>query len=66
MLGGGADRTVEPPVMDALEAFYRQWVPADALLLSADVTNDNAKGEYYLTDVVELARKGGHPTIYRV
>lgn len=31
MLGGGADRTVEPPVMDALEAFYRQWVPADAL-----------------------------------
>ena len=35
-----------------------------ALLFSllADVTNDNAKGEYYLTDVVELARKGGHPT----
>jgi hypothetical protein len=31
MLGGGADHTVEPPVMDALEAFYRQWVPADAL-----------------------------------
>ena len=31
MLGGGADRTVEPPVMDALEAFYRQWVPGDAL-----------------------------------
>jgi bifunctional UDP-N-acetylglucosamine pyrophosphorylase/glucosamine-1-phosphate N-acetyltransferase len=30
--------------------------------LLADVTNDNAKGEYYLTDVVELARKGGHPT----
>ncbi|WP_293826478.1 bifunctional UDP-N-acetylglucosamine diphosphorylase/glucosamine-1-phosphate N-acetyltransferase GlmU [uncultured Brevundimonas sp.] len=35
-----------------------------ALLFSllADVKNDNAKGEYYLTDVVELARKGGHPT----
>jgi bifunctional UDP-N-acetylglucosamine pyrophosphorylase / glucosamine-1-phosphate N-acetyltransferase len=30
--------------------------------LLADVRNDNAKGEYYLTDVVELARKGGHPT----
>ena len=35
-----------------------------ALLFSllVDVRNDNAKGEYYLTDVVELARKGGHPT----
>ncbi|NBB63777.1 bifunctional UDP-N-acetylglucosamine diphosphorylase/glucosamine-1-phosphate N-acetyltransferase GlmU [Pseudomonas sp. ODNR1LW] len=35
-----------------------------ALLFSllADVKNDNAKGEYYLTDVVELARKAGHPT----
>lgn len=35
-----------------------------ALLFSllADVRDDNAKGEYYLTDVVELARKGGHPT----
>jgi len=35
-----------------------------ALLFSllADVTNENAKGEYYLTDVVELARKAGHPT----
>ena len=32
-----------------------------ALLFSllAEVTNDNAKGEYYLTDVVELARKRG-------
>lgn len=30
--------------------------------LLADVTNDNAKGEYYLTDVVELARKANHPT----
>ncbi len=30
--------------------------------LLADVTNANAKGEYYLTDVVELARKAGHPT----
>ena len=35
-----------------------------ALLFSllAQVTNDNAKGEYYLTDVVELAREAGHPT----
>ncbi|MDK2746065.1 MAG: bifunctional UDP-N-acetylglucosamine diphosphorylase/glucosamine-1-phosphate N-acetyltransferase GlmU [Brevundimonas sp.] len=37
--------------------------PADLLFaLLADVRNDNAKGEYYLTDVVELARKAGHPT----
>ncbi len=27
--------------------------------LLGEVTNDNAKGEYYLTDVVELARKRG-------
>jgi len=35
---------------------------ADARLLFellSDVTKDNAKGEYYLTDVVELARKRG-------
>jgi len=30
--------------------------------LLAEVTNENAKGEYYLTDVVELARKHGAPT----
>ena len=30
--------------------------------LLAEVTNENAKGEYYLTDVVELARKRGEPT----
>lgn len=37
--------------------------PADLLFaLLADVRNDNAKGEYYLTDVVELTRKAGHPT----
>ena len=37
--------------------------PASLLFsLLAQVTNDNAKGEYYLTDVVELARKAGHPT----
>jgi bifunctional UDP-N-acetylglucosamine pyrophosphorylase/glucosamine-1-phosphate N-acetyltransferase len=37
--------------------------PAAVLFqLLAQVTNDNAKGEYYLTDVVELARKAGHPT----
>jgi bifunctional UDP-N-acetylglucosamine pyrophosphorylase/glucosamine-1-phosphate N-acetyltransferase len=35
-----------------------------ALLFSllAEVRNENAKGEYYLTDVVELARKAGHST----
>ena len=35
-----------------------------ALLFSllAEVRNDNAKGEYYLTDVVELARARGEPT----
>jgi bifunctional UDP-N-acetylglucosamine pyrophosphorylase/glucosamine-1-phosphate N-acetyltransferase len=37
--------------------------PASLLFrLLADVTNANAKGEYYLTDVVELARKAGAPT----
>jgi len=30
--------------------------------LLAEVRNDNAKGEYYLTDVVELARRHGAPT----
>ncbi|NJC42120.1 bifunctional UDP-N-acetylglucosamine pyrophosphorylase/glucosamine-1-phosphate N-acetyltransferase [Brevundimonas alba] len=30
--------------------------------LLREVRNDNAKGEYYLTDVVELARKRGAPT----
>ncbi|CAN5353193.1 bifunctional UDP-N-acetylglucosamine diphosphorylase/glucosamine-1-phosphate N-acetyltransferase GlmU [soil metagenome] len=30
--------------------------------LLAEVTNQNAKGEYYLTDVVELARARGVPT----
>ena len=30
--------------------------------LLSQVKNDNAKGEYYLTDVVELARKRGAPT----
>ncbi|MCL4165006.1 UNVERIFIED_CONTAM: hypothetical protein GTU68_065058, partial [Idotea baltica] len=32
---------------------------ADMFRLLADVTNDNAKGEYYLTDLVGLARKDG-------
>ena len=37
--------------------------PAGLLFrLLADVTNANAKGEYYLTDVVELARRAGEPT----
>ncbi|WGM47851.1 Bifunctional protein GlmU [Brevundimonas sp. NIBR10] len=31
--------------------------------LLSEVTNANAKGEYYLTDVVELARKRGAPTL---
>ena len=30
--------------------------------LLAEVKNDNAKGEFYLTDVVELARRRGAPT----
>ncbi|WP_269514259.1 bifunctional UDP-N-acetylglucosamine diphosphorylase/glucosamine-1-phosphate N-acetyltransferase GlmU [Brevundimonas subvibrioides] len=30
--------------------------------LLAEVTNENARGEFYLTDVVELARKRGAPT----
>jgi bifunctional UDP-N-acetylglucosamine pyrophosphorylase/glucosamine-1-phosphate N-acetyltransferase len=30
--------------------------------LLREVNNDNAKGEYYLTDVVELARRRGAPT----
>ena len=37
--------------------------PAGLLFeLLAEVRNDNAKGEYYLTDVVELARLRGAPT----
>lgn len=37
-------------------------VPAPLLFsLLAQVTNHNAKGEYYLTDIVELARKAGEP-----
>lgn len=37
--------------------------PAGVLFdLLDQVTNANAKGEYYLTDVVALAREAGHPT----
>ncbi len=37
--------------------------PADLLFALLDqVGNANAKGEYYLTDVVALARGAGHPT----
>lgn len=37
--------------------------PADLLFALLDrVGNANAKGEYYLTDVVALARAAGHPT----
>lgn len=37
--------------------------PAGLLFsLLAEVKNENAKGEYYLTDVVALARQGDHPT----
>lgn len=37
--------------------------PAGLLFsLLAEVKNENAKGEYYLTDVVALARQSGHPT----
>lgn len=31
LLSGGQDHTVETPVMDALAAFYREWLPADAI-----------------------------------
>ncbi|MFZ2853216.1 MAG: poly(3-hydroxybutyrate) depolymerase [Rhodocyclaceae bacterium] len=31
LLSGGQDRTVETPVMDALAAFYGEWLPADAI-----------------------------------
>ena len=31
LLAGGNDRTVLPPVMDALDAFYRATLPADAI-----------------------------------
>ncbi len=33
---------------------------ADMFSLLSRVTNDNAKGEYYLTDIVALARADGH------
>lgn len=31
LLSGGKDHTVETPVMDTLAAFYRTWLPADAI-----------------------------------
>lgn len=31
LLSGGKDHTVETPVMDALETFYRTWLPAAAI-----------------------------------
>ena len=31
LLSGGQDHTVESPVMDALAAFYREWLPAGAI-----------------------------------
>ncbi len=31
LLSGGKDHTVEAPVMDALAAFYREWLPAGAI-----------------------------------
>ena len=33
VLTGGADHTVERPVVDALVAFYRQWMPAGSIRL---------------------------------
>ena len=53
------------PEVLALTACNSGVMAAPAALLFSllsQVTNDNAKGEYYLTDVVELARKAGHPT----
>ena len=31
LLSGGKDHTVETPVMDTLAAFYREWLPTDAI-----------------------------------
>jgi len=67
----GADGTLEA-IVEAKEATPDQLVvtacnsgviAVDAGLLFQlldQVGNDNAKGEYYLTDIVALARKGGH------
>ncbi len=68
MLGvdGGLDRIVEANEATAAELAIRQCnsgvvaAPAPLLFqLLAEVTNANAKGEYYLTDVVGLARGRG-------
>ena len=53
------------PEVLALTACNSGVMAAPAVLLFsllAEVTNANAKGEYYLTDVVELARNRGAPT----
>lgn len=52
-------RDARPAVL-AIRLCNSGVVAADASLLFsllAEVTNDNAKGEYYLTDIVELARR---------
>lgn len=53
------------PAVLALTACNSGVMAAPAALLFdllAEVRNDNAKGEYYLTDVVALARQRGAPT----
>ena len=63
---GGLDRIVEAKDADAADLAIRLCnsgvIAAPALLLFellGEVTNANAKGEYYLTDVVGLARRRG-------
>lgn len=65
---GGLDRIVEAkdasPDERAVRLCNSGVLAADARLLFellGEVTNDNASGEYYLTDVVALARKRGLP-----
>ena len=46
-------REINTGVMAAPTACFARWLPA--------IGNRNAAGEYYLTDVIELARKEGTP-----
>ncbi|WP_428148967.1 bifunctional UDP-N-acetylglucosamine diphosphorylase/glucosamine-1-phosphate N-acetyltransferase GlmU [Brevundimonas sp.] len=57
-------KEASPEVLDITTCNSGVMAAPVGLLFSllAEVTNANAKGEYYLTDVVELARKRGEPT----
>lgn len=64
---GGLDRIVEAkdatPEQKAVTLCNSGVIAADAGLLMrlvAEVGNENASGEYYLTDIVGLARDAGH------